>query len=359
MSDNKKGLQIEITGESHSDKIKLVLKGIKEGETIDLDALQNYIHRRAAHGDGLSTARTEDDLLHITGGIENGAVTGDITAYVNNTAQSPKEYDNLRNLPRPSHADYPAMVKDDADLITGGGRFSGRLTVMTVAAGGIATQILQKRGIISAAHLLCIGNICDTPFDYTEPQTALLQRLVTQTFPVIDPAARGKMQDEILRVKALGDSVGGVVEYKAAGLPVGLGDNLCNGLESAIAWSVFGVPAVKGIEFGAGFSLSKMLGSTANDRFAAKDGKIVTVTNNSGGILGGMANGMPLVFCAAVKPTPSISLPQKTVNLKTLKEQTIQINGRHDPCIVPRAAIAVEAAANTAILDLMIKEGRI
>ena len=167
------------------------------------------------------------------------------------------------------------------------------------------------------------------------------------------------MQDEILRVSALGDSIGGVVEYKAAGLPVGLGDNLCNGLESAISWSVFGVPAVKGIEFGAGFNITKMTGSAANDQFAVKDGKIVTATNNSGGILGGMANGMPLIFRAAVKPTPSISLPQKSVNLKTLKEQTVQISGRHDPCVVPRAAIAIEAAANTAILDLMIKEGRI
>ena len=359
MSKNTNGLQIKITGESHGDKIELELKGIKTGEQIDLAALQNYINRRTAHGDGLSTSRTEDDLLHITGGIEDGTVTGDITAYIKNTKQNPGDYENLRNLPRPSHADYPAMVKDNTDLMPGGGRFSGRLTVMTVAAGGIAAQILQRRGVISAAHILSVGDICGTPYAPTAPQTELLQNLSKQTFPVIDPAAKQKMQDEILRVSALGDSIGGVVEYKAQGLPVGLGDNLDNGLESAISSAVFGVPAVKGIEFGAGFGITKMTGSAANDQFAVKDGKIVTGTNNSGGILGGMANGMPLIFCAAVKPTPSISLPQKTVNLKTLKEQTVQISGRHDPCIVPRAAIAIEAAANTAILDLMIKEGRI
>lgn len=359
MSKNTNGLQIKITGESHSDKIELELKGIKKGEQIDLAALQNYIHRRTPKGDRLSTNRAEDDLLQITGGIKNGAVTGDITAYVKNTKQNPKDYENLRNLPRPSHADYPAMVKDSTDLLPGGGRFSGRLSVMTVAVGGIAAQMLQKLGIISAAHILAVGDICDTPYDTTEPQTELLQTLAAQSFPVIDPAAKQKMQDEILRVESLGDSIGGVVEYKAQGLPIGLGDNLSGGLESAISSAVFGVPAVKGIEFGAGFNITKMTGSAANDQYAVKDGKIVTATNNSGGILGGMANGMPLIFRAAVKPTPSISLPQKTVNLKTLKEQTIQISGRHDPCVAPRAAIAIEAAANTAILDLMIKEGRI
>lgn len=356
---SKNGLQIKITGESHGDKIELLLKGVKKGEIIDLNELQNYIHRRTAHGDGLFTARAEDDILQVCGGIKNGVVTGDIKAYVKNTAQNPKDYENLRNLPRPSHADYPAMIKDNTDLLSGGGRFSGRLTVMTVAAGGIAAQILKKHGVISAAHVLSVGEIYDKPFDPVLPQTNLLQRLCKTGFPVIQKSAYLKMKDEILRTSAQGDSIGGLVEYKATGISVGLGDNLCKGLESAISYAVFGVPGVKGIEFGAGFNLSTMQGSAANDQFTLKKGKIVTATNNCGGILGGMANGMPLVFRAAVKPTPSIALPQKTVNLKTLKRQTVKIGGRHDPCIVPRAAVVIEAAANTAILDLMIKEGRI
>ncbi|MBQ0110514.1 MAG: chorismate synthase [Oscillospiraceae bacterium] len=358
MSEQNNGLQIKISGESHSEKIELTLTGMPVGEAVDLDLLQKYIHRRTLHGDGL-TLRNESDILHIASGMKNGIITGEISAYVDNNDRKSEDYEPLRNLPRPSHADYPAMIKDGTDLISGGGRFSGRLTVMTVAAGGIAAQILNKHGIFSAAHLLSAGEICDTPFDTLDPQTELLQALSGRAFPVIDQNVLQKMKDEILHTANAGVSIGGTVEYKAVGLPVGLGDNLCGGLESVISSAVFGVPAIKGIEFGDGFALAKMRGSTANDQFTIKDGKIATLQNRSGGITGGMSNGMPLIFKAAVKPTPSIALPQQTVNIKTLKEEKITVGGRHDACIAPRAAIAVEAAANTAILDLMIKEGRI
>ena len=282
----------------------------------------------------------------------NGFTCGaPISAVIRNTNTRSQDYANLRDCPRPGHADYTAQIKyhgfQDA---AGGGHFSGRLTAPLCIAGGMCLQWLAEKGIHIGAHIASIENVRDTPFDMVCPQLDSVRR----DFPVLSQEAGEAMQAAILNAKAVGDSVGGVIECTITGVPAGVGDPMFDGIENRIAQIVFGIPAVKGLEFGLGFGLSGLRGSVSNDPFTIQNGAIATATNHCGGILGGISDGMPILFRAAVKPTPSIAREQQSVSIRKLETQALTIEGRHDPCIVPRAVPVVEAAAAIAMMDMLL-----
>ena len=258
---------------------------------------------------------------------------------------------------RPSHSDYPAMIKYDGyNDYRGGGHFSGRLTAMFVFAGAVCKEILKQRDIYVGSHIKSIRNVKDDSFDKTNITKELLDNLRENRFPTLNKNVVDEMQKEILDAKNDLDSVGGVIEAAIINLPAGIGDPMFNSVESVLSHMLFSIPAVKGVEFGEGFNIATLRGSEANDSYYIKDGKIKTYTNNNGGILGGITNGMPVVFSLAIKPTPSISKPQKTVNVETMENDILEIHGRHDPCIVQRAVPVVECAAAVAILDILLQE---
>ena len=346
-------VKIEIFGESHSAAIGVTLTGIPAGERIDTETLLAFMERRAPGRDATATARKEADIPEFLCGVVDGVTTGaPITAIIRNGDQRSRDYEKLRTLPRPSHADYAAYVKYGGNNdIRGGGAFSGRLTAPLCIAGGIAKQILARRGIAVGAHVRSIRDVCDDPFDPVDPGDVTAP--AKKSFPVLNDAAGAKMREVILAAKADGDSVGGSVECAVTGMPEGYGGPLFEGVEGRIAQALYGIPAVKGVEFGSGFGAARMYGSEHNDAFAVKDGKVVTETNRSGGIQGGITNGMPILVRAALKPTPSTAKPQTTVNLATMQTETLVIEGRHDPCVVVRAVPAVEAAVALCILDLL------
>jgi len=346
-------VKIDIFGESHSAAIGMTLTGIPAGEAIDMEALLAFMERRAPGRDATATARKEPDVPEFLCGVVNGITTGaPITAIIRNSDQHSRDYEKLRHTPRPSHADYAASVKYGGhNDIRGGGAFSGRLTAPLCIAGGIAKQILAARGIAVGAHVCSIGGVCDDAFDAVCPGDVTAPG--TKAFPVLSDAAGEKMRAAILDAKADGDSVGGVIECAVTGMPAGYGGPLFEGVEGKIAQALFGIPAVKGVEFGSGFGATLLRGSAHNDAFTVKDGTVVTETNRSGGIQGGITNGMPLILRAAFKPTPSIAKVQKTVNLETMQPEMLTIGGRHDPCVVVRAVAAVEAAVALCILDLL------
>lgn len=333
-----------------------VIDGIPAGTVIDTEALARFMARRAPGSGPLSTPRRESDLPEIVSGTADGVCCGaPLCIIIKNTDARSADYERIRSVPRPSHADYPAYVKYGGhNDIRGGGQFSGRLTAPFCAAGGIALQLLEKKGIRVFSHILSVGGIKDEPFDPVSPDTERLGALAGLRLAVLDPAAGERMAAEIKAAHADGDSVGGIAECMVTGLPAGVGEPIYDSLESRIASLVFSIPAVKGVEFGSGFAGSALRGSRNNDPYRVLDGRIVTSSNNSGGICGGISTGMPVLFRAAFKPTPSISRPQASVLLEEMKDETLEITGRHDPCIVPRALPAVEAAAAMAVLDLMI-----
>ena len=348
-----KDIRLTVFGQSHSAAIGMVLEGIPAGQTFDALALRTFMARRAPGRSPVSTARKEADIPEFLSGVTEGpsgtytTCGAPIAAVIRNTDQRSSDYDSLKDLPRPGHADYTARVKyGGAEDRAGGGHFSGRLTAPVCIAGGICLQLLARYGIKVRARILSIGQITDTaPFTGPLPEDG---------FPCVSDSAAREMIESIARAKASGDSLGGVIECVADGLPAGLGDPMFDGMENRIASLVFGIPAVKGIEFGDGFEAAKHTGSENNDGFSAENGKVVTCTNHCGGILGGITTGMPLTFRAAVKPTPSISRTQQTVDLKTLEAAEISVPGRHDPCIVPRAVPCVEACAAIAIYDALL-----
>ena len=351
-----KRIKLDIYGGSHDEKIGMILSGIPAGEAIDIDALRAFMARRAPGNDPYSTSRKEpDEPVFLSGLDENNVTTGeDIEAVIYNTNQRSGDYSSLTDTPRPAHADYVARVKygEEVDL-RGGGHFSGRLTAPMCIAGGICLQMLARRDIYIGAHIYSVGTVYDRPFDAVNISKRDLDILHYWKFPVLEGSAGAKMKALIERVRTSGDSVGGIVECAIIGLPTGLGEHMFDSVEAAISGIVFGIPAVKGIEFGAGFAASEMLGSENNDPFCVVGGEIKTRTNNAGGILGGMTSGMPVIFRAAVKPTPSIAKEQDSVSLARMENVKITVGGRHDPCIVPRAVPVFEAAAALAIVDLM------
>lgn len=353
-------IRISIFGGSHTRAIGVNIEGLPSGEPICWEQVLGQMARRAPGQDPTATTRKEADTPQVLCGLLDGVTTGaPLCAIIENTNQRSKDYSSLRVLPRPGHADYTAYVKyGNHHDVRGGGHFSGRLTAPLVFAGAIARQLLQRRGILVASHVASIGEAQDQPFDPVSIPPQLLERLAGEYFPVIDAAAKERMRQVVEAARLDCDSVGGVVECAVTGLPVGAGEPMFGGAENRIASLCFGIPAMKGIEFGAGFDAARRWGSQNNDPFYYDaQGQVKTRTNHAGGILGGITNGMPLVFRAAFKPTPSIAQEQDTVNLETGQNATLSIHGRHDPCIVPRAAAAVEAAACVAVLELLAESG--
>ena len=357
-SDFGKKVKITIFGQSHSEAIGVVIDGLPLGEEIDLDAVQKFMERRAPGRNAYSTSRKEADLPRVVSGLFEGKTCGaPICAIIENTNTRSKDYDKLKDLPRPGHADFTAWVKYGGyNDHRGGGHFSGRLTAPLCFAGAVCKQILERKGIHVGTHILSIKGVKDIPFDAVEINAETLKAVAEKAFPVQDDMAGEEMQAAIAAAKGKGDSVGGIVECAITGLPVGVGEPMFDGLESVLAQAIFAIPAVKGVEFGAGFAVAELFGSENNDDFIYhEDGMVKTKTNNHGGSLGGISSGMPLVFRAAFKPTPSISMEQDTISISKRENDRLAVTGRHDPCIVPRAVPVVEAAAAVAILDLLCR----
>ena len=342
-----------IFGQSHSPAIGVTMEGIPAGCAIDMDRLYAFLRRRAPGGSPMATARKEADMpLFLSGLVDNVTCGAPITAIIENTNTRSGDYSNLRDCPRPGHADYPAHVKYGGHQdVAGGGHFSGRLTAPLCIAGGICLQLLDQMDITIAAHIQCIENIRDNAFDPTCVTHEDLWELLERPFPLLESALETEMTKAILKAKEEGDSVGGVIEVAAVGLPAGWGDPMFGGMENRIASLVFGIPAIRGIEFGLGFDAATMRGSRHNDPWYMADGQVKSRSNRHGGVLGGITTGMPLIFRAAVKPTPSIAREQDSVSLSRGENEKLVIHGRHDPCIVPRAVPVLEAAAAAAIYD--------
>ena len=333
-----------IFGESHGPAIGVVLEGVPAGLELDLEQVQWELDRRRPGKDPTATARKEADRVEVLSGLFEGKTTGaPLAMVIYNTNQHSKDYESIRYTPRPSHGDYAGFIKSrGAQDYRGGGHFSGRLTAPLTAAGAVAKQVLARKGVWVGAHISSIYGICDAPLGGLDE----MKDVANKSFPVLNDAKGEEMRQAILDAKEQQDSVGGAIECAVWGLPAGLGapDFGCN-VEGIFAQYLFAVPAVKGVDFGAGAAFSLMRGSEANDPFTVENGKVVTTTNHAGGVNGGITNGMPVVFEATIRPTPSISLPQQSVDLRTGEETEIEIHGRHDPCVVPRAVPVIEAAA--------------
>lgn len=348
-------IKISVFGESHGNGIGVVIDGLPAGVKIDMDSVLTQMSRRAPGKDKTATPRKESDLPKVLSGMLGDMLTGaPLCAVIENTNTRSGDYGNLLSCPRPGHSDYTAFVKyNGANDIRGGGHFSGRITAPIVFAGSICRQILAQKGIKIAAHINSIGNVADEPFNPVSIDDALIDRLNVSSFALVDNSVEEKMRNEVEDARMSLDSIGGTIECAVTDIEAGIGEPMFDGVEGVIAKAVFGVPAIKGIEFGKGFELAKMRGSQSNDSFRYKDGKVVTETNNCGGILGGITNGMPIIFRAAVKPTPSISQKQKSVDLQKKENAELEVHGRHDPCIVPRAVPVIEAVTAIAIANLM------
>ncbi len=349
-----KAIRLTLIGESHGPAIGAVIDGLPPGLKVDTEYIAEEMDKRRPAGK-ISTARHEKDIPEFISGVKNGYTQGTpLTLLIRNENARSSDYDKTSSIPRPSHADFTAQAKylgfQDA---AGGGHFSGRLTAPIVAAGAILKQALEEKGIIIGTHISKLHGICDRAF--AEDPAEDIKTLNKKLFAVLDEAAENKMITEIEAAAAAGDSVGGVLETAVCGLEAGLGEPWFGAIESELAAAIFAIPAVKGIEFGAGFAAADMKGSEANDPFAVKDSRIITLTNHSGGIQGGISNGMPIVFRTAIKPTPSISLPQKSTDLKTFENTELTISGRHDPAIVHRARAVVDSVTALVLADLIAR----
>ncbi len=356
-------LKISIFGESHSKGIGIVIDGVPAGTVVDFQALLLFMARRSSKGGCLDTPRLEKDFPIIQSGLLPDpkepqrliACGTPICALIENNNTQSKDYDQLRSVSRPGHADYTGFVRyHGCNDIRGGGHFSGRLTAPLCFAGGIAKQYLRTHNIEIGAHIASVGSIHDAALDPVSVDWKTLSMLQEKFFPVLDDAAGQQMQRLIEKSREQLDSVGGVIECAAVGLPAGLGDPMFDCVESKLASLIFGIPAVKGLEFGLGFGFAELHGSQANDPFYMKDRVVKTTSNNNGGILGGITNGMPMLFRTVIKPTPSISQKQQTVNFKTGENVELTITGRHDPCIVRRAVPCIESAAALALMDILL-----
>lgn len=355
-------LKLSIFGESHSPAIGCSLDGLPAGIPIDMDALQAFLERRAPGRSKTATERNEADRPEILSGIHEGVTDGaPFAAIIRNANTRSKDYEGLRSVPRPGHADYPARIKfGNWHDVAGGGHFSGRLTAPLCIAGGIALQALDKLDITVVAHIASLGpdGIADEGLDELALDESQLARLRVRSFPTISSEAEARMTQAILDARASKDSIGGIIECAAYGVPAGIGDPMFDGLENRIARLAFGIPAVKGVDFGAGFAAAYLKGSENNDPYRIIDGAISTESNNAGGILGGISTGMPLTWQMAVKPTPSIAAPQKSVDMDAMQDAELVVHGRHDPCIVPRAVPVAEAVCALALLDALLEDGR-
>ena len=345
-------MKYTIFGESHGPAIGVVLEGIPAGLKLDMEAMARDLARRAPKPDGLSTARRETDEVQVLSGLFEGKTTGTpLTLMIRNSDQHSGDYDSLRYTPRPSHGDYAGFIASKGCMdYRGGGHFSGRLTAPLVAAGSVAKQLLAEKNVWVASHISAVYGILDRAWE----DPAELRAAAEKPFPVLDDGKGEEMKRAIQEAKKDGDSVGGAIECVVAGLPAGLGaPDFGRNVEGIFSQYLFAVPAVKAVSFGAGVGFAYMRGTEANDPFAVKEGTVVTKTNHAGGINGGITNGMPVVFEVTLRPTPSIALPQESVDLRTGEEVEIEISGRHDPCVVHRAVPVIEAAAALAACELL------
>lgn len=347
---------VSIFGESHGAGIGAVINGLPSGVELDMDRILDFMARRAPKKDGMSTRRSEKDTPEILSGLYNGRTTGTpLAAIIRNTDTRSQDYRNISTAARPGHADYTGFMRyDGANDPRGGGHFSGRLTAPLVFAGAVCAQVLERLGIESCAHILAIDGVYDDSFSELDVPHELMESIKSREMPLINESRAEEMRVHVLKASEELDSVGGIIECAVTGLPAGIGSPMFDGLENRISQAVFGIPAVKAIAFGKGFDFARMRGSAANDQMYMDGDTVKTSTNNNGGIYGGISSGMPIIFTAAVKPTPSIAKPQKTVDFIRNKDTELEIKGRHDACIVPRAVPAVEAAANIAVLSFIV-----
>jgi len=355
-----KTLRVGVFGESHGRAIGVTMQGLPAGEAVDFAALEAFLDRRRPGKNALSTARNEPDRPLFLSGLLDGKTTGSpLTAIIENLDARSRDYAELLDKPRPGHADFTAFLKwgGQADM-RGGGHFSGRLTAPLCIAGGIAKQILARKNVFVGAHLFSVATISDEAFAL-HPTQAQFDEIAQKDFPVLDDAQGCAMQEAILAASHSGDSVGGVIECAAIGFPAGIGNPMFDGIENRLSTALFGIPAVKGLEFGAGFAAAAMRGSEHNDPYRiGEDGEITTETNLAGGILGGISTGQPIVLRVAIKPTPSIAKPQKTISLSLHENAELIVHGRHDPCVALRAVPVVEAVTALVLLDYLLEEQR-
>lgn len=352
-------LKVTVFGQSHAAAIGCVVEGLPAGFRPDMDRVAAFMARRAPGQNAWSTPRKESDTPEILSGLVEGVTCGaPLTAVIHNTDQHSRDYSGLKRTPRPSHADYTALLKyGDSYDIRGGGQFSGRLTAPLCFAGALALQLLEQKGVTIAAHIAQIGEISDSVPGFAAVDRATLAELTGREFPTFSPSAGFAMQAAMEAARLEADSLGGVIRCFAVDLPAGVGEPMFGGVENRLASALFGIPAVRGVSFGDGFAAAAMRGSQHNDSFMT-DGKAVrTRTNHAGGVLGGITTGMPLVVNVAVKPTASIGKPQETVDLKNMENTSLTIQGRHDPCIVPRAVPVVEAVTALTLLDMLMEDG--
>ncbi len=347
--------KISLFGESHSEAIGVVIDGVPSGVELDMEEISFEMVRRAPGKNAFSTPRAENDIPEILSGIFNGKTTGTpICAVIKNTNTRSNDYHP--EILRPAHADYSGKLRyNNYNDYRGGGHFSGRLTAPIVFAGAIAKQIIKKENIEIFAHIKNIGKVYDDCIDMANPDIDTLKKLKLETLPFINAQKVKLAEEEIMTAKSCADSVGGSIEAVICGIHGGVGSPFFESVESRLSSMLFSIPAVKAVEFGIGTDFAEMLGSEANDSFVVENDVIKTKTNNNGGINGGITNGMPVVFTATIKPTPSIGKEQETVNIETNENITARISGRHDPCIVQRAVPVIEAAAAITVLDLMLE----
>ena len=349
-----KNIELSLFGESHGKAIGIVIGNLPAGIQLDFEAIRKDMSRRAPGKNKLSTARLEKDEVEIISGVIDGVTTGaPLVGMIYNSDQHSKDYSYLKELMRPGHSDYSAYEKYHGfNDVRGGGHFSGRLTAPIVFAGAIAKQILKEKGIYVGAHIQSIKDIYDESFDVNISEE-ILEKLLLKQYPTINDKAFEKMQETIEEARLNQNSVGGTIECAIINVPAGIGNPFFDSIEAHLSQLLFSIPAVKSVSFGLGEKITELYGSEANDSYYYDEGVVKAKTNNNGGILGGISNGMPIVFKVGIKPTPSISLVQDTVNVKTKENSTLEIKGRHDPCIVPRAIVVVEAMAALGILDMI------
>lgn len=353
-----KNITVSIFGESHGVALGINIGGLPSGFPVDLEAIKKDMARRAPGQSELTTSRKEPDEFEVLSGYFEGKTTGaPLAIIIRNTNQRSKDYSVLKDVLRPGHADYSGKMRyGNNNDYRGSGHFSGRITAPLVFAGSLAKQFLQSQGIEIGCHIKEIGKVAGRSFEKSELNTETLRNLQSMDFPILSGNDGEAMKKAIVDAKALEDSIGGIIEVAVTGVKPGIGNPFFDSIESRLSSMMFSVPSVKGIEFGAGFAISKMLGSKANDEIYLENGEIKTESNNNGGIIGGISTGMPIQFRLAIKPPASIGREQNTINFETREETKLKVEGRHDPCIVPRAMVVVEAATALTILDFLMEK---
>jgi chorismate synthase len=351
-------IKYSIFGESHGEAIGIVITGLPVGIKLNMEFVKKEMQRRAPGSSDLVTPRKEEDNFEILSGYFEDHTTGaPLCAIIRNKNTRSGDYNNLRDAMRPGHADYSGKIKYKGfNDFRGSGHFSGRITAPLVFAGAVAKQILEAKGVRIISHVYSIYNVKDEPFNLTSIDDEVYNRLTSLQFPVINSSAAEQMRQCIIKAKENKNSVGGTVECAVLNMPPGIGDPFFDSIESTLAHLLFSVPAVKAVEFGRGFEISALEGSEANDPYTIEDGRIKTTSNNNGGIIGGITNGMPIVFRCAIKPTASISLEQNTIDIVEMKNTTLTVEGRHDPCIVPRVLPVIEAVTAIGLLNHLADE---